>query len=111
MTDSRTVRLSFDTLQRLDELVGEEVALDVEDMSRDKRVAALLDVFENVREDRDELADRLADVERQTVNNRQRLENLDDRVERLEGAADEPDFDDGRGGRGGRGDWTDTKLR
>jgi len=111
MTDSRTVRLAFDTLQRLDELVGEEVALDVEDMSRDQRVAALLDVFENVREERDELADRLADVERQAVNNRQRLENLDDRVERLEGAADEPDFDDGRGGRGGRGDWTDTKLR
>jgi len=108
MTDSRTVRLSFDTLQRLDELVGEEVALDVEDMSRDQRVAALLDVFENVREERDGLADRLADVERQTVNNRQRLENLDGRVEDLEDSDDEPAFDDGRGGRDG---WTDTKLR
>jgi len=108
MTDSRTVRLAFDTLQRLDELVGEEVALDVEDMSRDQRVAALLDVFENVREDRDELADRLADVERQAVNNRQRLENLDGRVEDLEDSDDGPAFDDGRGG---RDDWTDTKLR
>jgi hypothetical protein len=111
MTDSRTVRLAFDTLERLDELVGEEVALGVEDMSRDQRVAALLDVFENVREERDELADRLADVERQAINNRQRLEKLDGRVEELEASDDEPAFDDGRGGRGGRDDWTDTKLR
>lgn len=111
MTDSRTVRLGFDTLQRLDDLVGEEVAVDVDDMSTNQTVAALLDVFEDVREDRDTLTDRLADVERQTINNSQRLETLDGRVENLEGSDGDPSFDDGRDGRGGRNKWTDTKLR
>lgn len=113
-SNSRTVRLGFDTLDRLETIADDELPHDTSDLSYDQTLAAVLDVFEQVREERDVVVDAhddsIEEHKRQLFNLRQRLDSLETDVERLEeledgvgvqtseGAFDDLSFSDDLGG-------------